>query len=124
MEGLLDEQGRFILPIIYNDITGLEGFHPEISRWDQRVYKVRIDKKLGLIDKDGNEILPIEYDQIQGFNGESRILMLEKNGRFGLLDSNLNWMADCIYENLDPYMWTGKIWYREGALWGVMNYIY
>ncbi len=121
MEGLLDEQGRFILPIIYNDITGLEGFHPEISRWDQRVYKVRIDKKLGLIDKDGIEILPIEYDQIQGFNGESRILLLEKNGRYGLLDSNLNWLAACKYESLDPYMWSGKIWYREGELWGVMN---
>ena len=122
LEGLLDKQGHFILPIIYNNITGLEGFHPEVSRWDQRCYKVSINNKVGLVDKNGNEILPIEYDHINGFNGESRVLMLEKNRKYGLIDSNLNWLASCKYEKLDPYMWSGKIWYQEGGLWGVMNH--
>lgn len=89
--------------IMHNEHFGPEGF----ARVGKVVEKVvgKVVKKVsmrGMIDKTGNFVLPIEYNRI--FKFKNGVLLVQKDGKYGLLDENLKIVEPLIhryYKTLD-----------------------
>ena len=88
--GILDYEGREIVPVKYDDIEYKEY---EINP----VFYVKNMGKMGLVNMKGEEFVPIRYDKIKSYN--SKFYELHLNNKQGL--ANLNGVLyPAIYENL------------------------
>lgn len=122
MKGLTDGDNKLIVPIIYNSILPLE--IPSIAKNEKRrttYLLARRNDKWGIITTSNEEILPFVYDQIGQFTGTGKFIPVIKNQKHGLLDSNLNWLAACRYEGLNPHSVPGKLIFLKNGKWGWMN---
>lgn len=88
--GILDYEGREIVPVKYDDIEYKEY---EINP----VFYVKNMGKMGLVNMKGEEFVPIRYDKIKSYN--NKFYELHLNNKQGL--ANLNGVLyPAIYENL------------------------
>ncbi len=118
--GVVNETGQIIIPIVYENLTGVQ-INSNKTTWSQEFYKARLHRKMGIISKDGEIILPFEYDNIFDFNAGLNLAVVEKDGKYGLVDLSFKWVIPCRYESLSPYQVRNKILFREGNLWGWMD---
>jgi hypothetical protein len=99
-QGLIDEDGRVLLPAEYQDIApnGRTG------------YNVMKNNLWGLVDRSGNPLLPTEYTHIELFSGElSRVL---RGGRYGLVSQEGELLVQPVHEKIDLFRNTARI--RDG----------
>lgn len=122
MQGLIDEHNKLIVPIIYRSIRALDNSPNESPGMNRKKYLLaRRSDKWGIITTNHEEILPFVYDDIRQFTGAGKFIPVTQNQKHGLLDSNLNWVASCTYEALNPHSVPGKLLFMKNGKWGWMN---
>lgn len=143
MVGLIDIDGNEIAPCIYEDITIPEdgyfvvlyyseeettttyeyfyldgtptGWKFEHARGFHDSYAMVISKEKDyLLDTTGklHSIEPYELTYGDGFS-EGRLLV-SKDGRYGYLDTSLELVIPCIYDDASAYFWDGVAEVRKG----------
>lgn len=94
---ILDENENQIFTE-YDKIQALENKNNDGIWYDDNVLKYEKDGKYGLIDFEGKEIVKPEYDNIYSLEGIDHSIILEKNGKKGLLNSSTGEIViDCNY---------------------------
>lgn len=94
---ILDENENQIFTE-YDKIQALENKNNDGIWYDDNVLKYEKDGKYGLIDFEGKEIVKPEYDNIYSLEGIDHSIILEKNGKKGLLNSSTGEVViDCNY---------------------------
>lgn len=110
--GLIDQQGRVLVPFEYQSIQFLppciaiknrkygiitpfnELLYPFTCDEIEKVYSTndfiaKQGKKYGLIDSSGQEILPFEYEDITPYDYNARNnFIVKQNGKYGIIDRN------------------------------------
>lgn len=76
--GFIDEKGKEIIPLIYDDASDFE----------DGLAKVKINGKWGMINKNGQVVIPIKYDKIEGKLDNYDLIEVKINGRKGYVDMN------------------------------------
>lgn len=90
--GILDYEGKEIVPVKYDDIEYEEY---EINP----VFYVKIGNRKGLINTKGKEIVPLKYDEIIRY--DDKYFQLYLNGRQGIATKE-EILYPAIYTDLDP----------------------
>jgi hypothetical protein len=119
-EGVIDSSGRIVVPLIYDDVTGIRDDKEKIG-FMQGFYKVRRFKKYGVIDREGKEVLPCEYDYIADFTTELNMTVIGKNEQYGVVDRSFKEILPVKYEGLSPNQIRGKVIFTEKKLYGWME---
>lgn len=90
-----------------------------------RVYKEINDTSYyGMIDaENGKEMLPCEYTSMTDYSAPKGHYRMEKNKRWGLMDSNFMWVLPCEYNQLEM-AWGSEdsLYYRKGSEAGYYLY--
>lgn len=76
--GFLDEEGRVVVPAVYDDARVYDGGCARVAQW------VGDTQRWGVLDAEGNQVLPLEYDWIGELSEGLRAVSL--NGKWGYLD--------------------------------------
>lgn len=114
MHGVIDDQGKVIIPLIYSDMKG--NYMPEDGDVDffqqpphgRGYYIVRkktvrfLGRKeaYGIIDMDGKELVPPIYDRISAPRKNAMDLLLaKKNGKAGFIDHLGNVKIPFVWDN-------------------------
>ncbi len=83
---ILDENGKEILKQ-FEDVEAIENNDGSTIWYEDNVLKFKRDGKFGLIDFEGKEILAPEYDNIYALASAENSIVIEKNGKKGLLNN-------------------------------------
>ena len=85
--GLIDNFGRIIIPLIYDEI-----------KEQGNALVVKKQGQIGILDKFGNEIIPLAagYDEIFISDG---VWSMRKNGSYGFYDDTFKMITPHLYEN-------------------------
>lgn len=81
---VLDKSGKEILTD-FNMVEPIENSDNN-NVWYESVLKFQKDGKYGLIDFKGKEVLKAEYDNIYALNGIEKSIIIEKDGKKGLVN--------------------------------------
>lgn len=92
--GIIDLEGKEILPCEYDEIYGLNGVKNSIIT-------VRGNKK-GLIDSKGNIVISNEYKDIQGLTSkyENGYIVQNDQNKFGVINYNKKVALECKYDEI------------------------
>lgn len=83
---ILDENGNEILKN-YENVEAIENNDGSAIWYEDNILRFKKDGKFGLIDFEGEEILSPEYDNIYALAGAENSIIIEKNGKKGLLNN-------------------------------------
>lgn len=97
--GFLDEEGRVVVPAVYDDVRVYDGGYARVAQW------VGDTQRWGVLDVEGNQVLPLEYDWIGELSEGLRAASL--NGKWGYLDE--------AFQAAIPYQFTGGAEDFEGG---------
>jgi hypothetical protein len=89
--GIIDRNGRTIVPFIYDDIYC----------FTEGLSAVKKDNRYGFIDTTGKAIIPITYDQVYPFNNGRATV--EKGGKYGCIDKDGKIVIPIIYEKVGSF---------------------
>ena len=93
-QGLVDPEGRLVVPLEYEKIVARD-------TWRTGVVVVSRNGKSGLADLNGNEVAACQYDAIISFIGDYAIA--KKGNMAGVIDNKGNEAIPFIYEFISPY---------------------
>lgn len=110
--GVIDRDGREILPIVYHRIALLDGDEPLFRVVDDREAGVA---KMGLYDLDGRERLPATFLWTSSFR-EGLCAVQIKNGKFGYVDRDGKLVIDALYDAAAGFVEGRAIVKRGGKL--------
>lgn len=108
--GLIDKNGKEILPVEYTNIQALIGYKNSLL--------LTKEDMIGLCDTDARIIVPTEYKEIKGIGEDYRngYIVGTKEGTYGIIDFNKKVILENTYEDIKPitgnYMYVVK---QEGA---------
>ena len=112
--GLINTKGEEIIPCNYKSLSNnpLYNF----------VFVEKDDGKYGIINKNNEELLPFIYDgggfRWSRYNKE--IAYIEKNKKYGFVDSKGELITDCIYDSFDENK-EGFITVKKNGKYGAMH---
>lgn len=84
---VIDSQGNDILTQ-YENVEPLQNTDGSIIWYEDNVLKYTKDGKYGLIDFSGKELIRAEYDNIYALPGIEKSIIIEKDGKKGLVNSS------------------------------------
>lgn len=87
--GVIDTNGKYIVPIIYDDLERIEKF-------DAR-FIIKMNNKYGIIDHNNNLLLPCIYDSIIS---NKYVISVCLNNKWGVLDNSFKPIVSTEYEIL------------------------
>ena len=73
----------------YEYVTAIENTNGKIVWYEENLLKFQKNGKYGLIDLEGNEIISPEYDNIYALEGIEKSIIIEKEGKKGLVNTSL-----------------------------------
>ena len=85
---VLNEEGNEILKE-YEQIEAIENTDDSMVWYDNSILKYKQNGKYGLIDFNGKKILNAEYDNIYALKGVEKSLIVEQNGKKGLVNTSM-----------------------------------
>lgn len=85
---VINRKGNEILKE-YENIEPIENTDGMSVWYENNVLKYKKDGKVGLINFDGKKILDAEYDDIYAMSGIERSIIIEKDGKKGLVNTSL-----------------------------------
>lgn len=93
--GLIDLNGKEILPCEYEEITVIANI--------QNAIKIKKDGKYGVVDTEGNEILKIDYQNIEtlGKDNKSGYIVQSVEGKYGIMNYSNSLVVDVQYDKID-----------------------
>lgn len=71
-------------------VEAIENYDNNSVWYESDILKYQKDGKYGLIDFSGKEILPAEYDKIYALPGIEKSIIIEKDGKMGLVSNSFN----------------------------------
>lgn len=106
--GFIDKKGKVIVKPQYITATGFLNGRAIVCRgeWrkDQNTNGYFADGLLfGIIDKTGKEIVECKFDSICTVDGWEDKYFAKKNGKWGIIDLNGNWVVEPIFDNKGYY---------------------
>lgn len=115
--GILDQNGENVIPIKYDSIVGDLNSSTNNSqivnthfKFDNQVFRVYKNGKIGVYNYQGNQVLPIEYSLIEinkfSFSEENKktdFLVLQKDGLYGIIYFEWNtYLKERIQYTIEP----------------------
>jgi hypothetical protein len=104
--GMVNDTGRVIIPIIYEQIASFRGKDIECSRWEG-ILKVRKGGLCALTMPDGKPICPFSFEEIyylpetcESTAPESMVVKFKQLGRMGLGDARGNMLIRTAYDDI------------------------
>lgn len=85
---VVDENGNEILTD-YNNVSPLENTDGLKIWYENNILKYEENGKYGLIDLAGKQLVPAEYDNIYALQGIEKSIIIEKNGKKGLVNTSM-----------------------------------
>ena len=151
--GFLDRNGKELFPCIFDSIVDVKGSGMPDGKWahayftssydGNRYAKVKKDGKWGLITINGEIAISCIYDDIYEFkyserfrfdgsslidfwDDEGKTAVVKKNGKWGLINTKGEVLADCIYEeffipHLALLFYNDIATVKKDGLWGFLN---
>ncbi len=142
--GLIQENGRWIIPVRYQNKIEFDAFGKAIVRENLRwgmidkggnivistIYqeKIKFDRlnfacvrengRYGIIDYNGKVIIPTIYESY--IYSDYDYWTVKQNGLFGILDSKGNVLIPIAYEKVFPYI-DGLALVKKSEKWGYIN---
>ena len=101
--GMSDGKGLKGTDFVNTDVFSLSVIH-DYNAYNKHLKFYDINQKMGLINLRGEVVVPAVYDEIrkyQDFDGQWDKMVIIRDGKFGLMDSNLNVLFPAIYQ-CDP----------------------
>lgn len=112
--GLINLDGKEILPCEYDNITVLKGVKNSLI--------IKSDNKIGMADSNGKVVVPTEYVDIQAIENDSKNGYLVKNSdsKYGVIKSDGVVALECKYEAIDNVIDNNKYIVKENNSWKVL----
>jgi hypothetical protein len=105
-KGIVNDSGKVILPIIYDEIFPFRGKDTDCSRWDG-ILKVRKGNLCALTMPDGRPICTFSYEEItylpetcESNVPESMVVKFKQLGKIGLGDARGNMLIRTSYDDI------------------------
>lgn len=113
--GLIDIEGKEILPTEYDEIKTLKGLENSIL-----VYK---DGKVGLVDSKGKKIIDTKYVNILAIEDDYKLgyITVDENNKYGLVDCNNSKILDNKYEQIAPIFGNGNYVVKENGTYKLIT---
>lgn len=92
LSGVIDGEGKILIPLIYQEIERFEGLNKTV---------VKNNGKYGLIDSKNKIVLPIENEYVSSYKDE-KYYIIKKNEKVGIVDYNFRILFDFIYQDISP----------------------
>ena len=92
--GLIDLEGKKILPAEYTSINSIEGI--------QNILKIKKNGKFGVVNLEGKEILPTIYSEIDiiGSDAKSGFIVKNEQNQYGVINYSGETALDIKYEEI------------------------
>lgn len=147
--GFLHKNGEVLFPCLFDSVVDVEndGYGMINGKMVQtnkgyfsRCAKVKKDGKWGLVSIDGKVVVSTIYDDIYAFDYKKKRMegpyiefldydgktaIVKKNGKWGLVNTKDEVLADCVYEDfLIPdvqLFYENRAAAKKGGLWGFLN---
>jgi len=148
--GFIYENGEELFPCIFDSIVDVENYayrnvNGKSVRTNKgyfsRCAKVKKDGKWGLINIDGKVVISFLYDEIYAFDYKKTSRMegpyiefldydgntavVKKNGKWGLVNTKEEVLADCVYEEFFipdvQLFYENRAAAKKDGLWGFLN---
>ena len=98
--GFIDKNGKTVIDFKYKDTEYFSPLQDCKFIFNKSFCPVTLDgKKWGLINQDGKEVIPYEYDRLTLWY--KKYLIVQKNGKTGVIDWNEKTIIDFIYDKID-----------------------
>lgn len=107
--GLIDDNGKLITEIIYDDIT---------PYCVENLIPVRMNSKSGYIDPSGKTVIPFIYNRINTFR--EGLAAVKKDGIWGYINPMGETVIDFIYDSADSFE-KGFAQVKRDGKWGRIN---
>lgn len=121
---VLNKDGKEILTE-YNLVQAIENTDGNNVWYENNVLKFEENGKFGLINFDGKEILSPEYDNIYALTGLEKSLIIEKDGKKGLVNTSMGEIIIPVeyadITNLDENYEAGYIVKNDSNKYGIIS---
>lgn len=100
--GIINFQGEIIIPFEYEtqtpelDISEIE--KRQRNFFPKNYILMQKDGKKCLLDENNNILIPAEYEDIRGLHFEKKIFQVKKNGLWGVLNLEQQWLIPPAYD--------------------------
>lgn len=113
--GLINIDGKEILPCEYDSITVLKGIKNSLV--------LKKDANLGIANTDGTIIVPVEYAEVKAITEDYKNGFIVKNAesKFGVIKSDGKVALDCKYEGIENIIDNNKYIVKENGIWKVID---
>lgn len=114
MYGLINIDGKEILPCEYDGITILKGIKNSLV--------AKKDGKVGIVNSDGTIIVPVEYVDVSAVTEDYKNGFIVKNSesKFGVIKSDGQIALECKYDAIENMADNGKYVVKENGVWKVV----
>lgn len=110
--GYLNESGKEVIPLIYDDAFNFSATGIAI---------VMKENRYGTIDKKGKEVLPLEYLHI-GYNSNFDTYVMKNENGYQIYDGNCSPINDVIYNDIYAFNSSGCAKAQLDDKWGLVKY--
>lgn len=112
--GLINLDGKEILPFEYDSITTLRGIKNSLI--------IKKENKTGLVNSDGTIIVPVEYTSVAAISSDYKNGYVVKNAenKFGVIKSDGQVALECKYDDIENIADNNKYIVKENGTWKVI----
>lgn len=113
--GLIDYNGKEILPIQYDSIEALEGV--------KNSFVIKKEEKVGLCDNRGDIIIEPEYKEIKAIGDDYKngYVVVNSDNKYGLIDFTKQIILETKYEEVKPVVASNMYVVKENGKLKVIN---
>ena len=113
--GLIDFEGKEILPCDYDEITALKSIKSNLL--------IKKAGNVGLVNEKGQTIIPTQYKDIktlkEGYKNE--YIIVNENNQYGLIGTSGNILIEPKYENIKYLNSSNLFAIKESDVWKLIN---
>lgn len=113
--GMLDIDGKEILPCEYDSLYSLKGT-------DNSILVVK-DGKVGLVDSTGKKIIEPQYKEIRGLGTDYKLgyIVITDDNQYGIVDCNNQPVLDTKYQDIKSIAENGIYAVKENNVWELVK---
>ena len=113
--GLINLDGKEILPCEYDSITAMKGVRNSII--------VKNDANTGIVNTNGTVVVPVQYSSVEviGKNAENGYIVKNSENKFGVIKSDGNLALDCKYEAVENMVDGNRYLVKENGIWKLIS---
>lgn len=109
-KGVINENGKEIIPLIYNHIG--QGFYNNLCN-------VERDSMFGFVNRQGKEVIALNFEFVWTF--EDGISVAKKHGKYGLIDTLGNTVVPFLYNDAMDWCQMNRLGVKKKNKWGFID---